>query len=65
MIKLIFRIIGWIISIVCVLITLYFLFVNGGMGIENFKDMFSNGFFEGIKEFFSAIWNGFKAVVGL
>ena len=65
MIKLIFRIIGWIISIACVLITLYFFFGNGGMGIDIFKDMFKNGFLEGIKEFFSSMWSGFKTVIGL
>ena len=65
MIKLIFKIIGILISIVCVIITLYFLFANGGMGIEIFKDIFKGGFLEGIKEFFVSIWQGFKTVVGL
>lgn len=65
MIKLIFKIIGWIISIFCFLIALYFFFGNGGMGIDIFKDMFSHGFLDGVKEFFSSMWSGFKSVVGL
>ena len=65
MIKLIFKIIGIILSIACFLITLYFFFGNGGSGIEIFKDLFSDGFLNGIKEFFISIWNGFKTVVGL
>ena len=65
MIKLIFKILGWIISLTCVLITLYFFFGNSGMGIDIFKDMFANGFFEGLKEFFTSMWSGFKSVVGL
>ena len=65
MIKIIFKVLGALISIVCFLITLYFLFGNSGMGIEIFKELFSNGFGEGIKEFFSSIWQGFKSVVGL
>jgi len=65
MIKLLFRIIGWIISIACVLLTLYFLFANDGNGIELLKSLFSGGFWQGIKDFFVGIWDGFKHVVGL
>ena len=65
MIKLIFKIIGWIIAIACVLLTLYFLFSAGGSGITTLKDLFENGFWDGIKTFFTEIWNGFKTVVGL
>jgi len=65
MIKLIFKIVGWIIAIACVLVSLYFFFGNNGYGITVFKEIFANGFWEGIKEFFVSIWNGFKTVVGL
>ena len=65
MIKLIFKIIGIIFSIFCFLITLYFFFGNGAAGISIFEELFSNGFLEGIKEFFVSIWTGFKSVVGL
>ena len=65
MIKLIFKIIGILLAIACFLITLYFFFGNGAAGIQIFEEIFSNGFLEGIKEFFSSIWNGFKTVVGL
>ena len=65
MIKLIFKIIGWIISVLCVLLTLYFLFANDGNGIELLKSLFSGGFWQGIKDFFVGIWDGFKHVVGL
>lgn len=65
MIKLIFKILGIILSILCFLITLYFFFGNGAAGITIFKEIFANGFLEGIQEFFISIWNGFKAVIGL
>jgi len=65
MIKIIFKIIGFLISIACILVTLYFFFGNGGMGIEIFKELFRDGFGNGLKEFFTSIWEGFKAVVGL
>jgi len=65
MIKLIFKIIGVILSVFCFLITLYFFFGNGASGITIFGELFSNGFVEGIKEFFVSIWNGFKSVVGI
>ena len=63
MVKLIFKILWIIISIVCVLLTLFFLFA--GNGIEILKSIFSDGFLTGIKEFFVGIWEGFKATVGL
>jgi hypothetical protein len=65
MIKLIFKIIGIILIIASFLITLYFFFGNGAAGIQIFKEIFSNGFLEGIKEFFSSIWNGFTTTIGL
>lgn len=65
MVKLIFKIIWYIIAIVALLLTIYFLFANSGSGIEQLKDLFSDGFFNGIKDFFVGIWEGFKHVVGL
>lgn len=65
MIKTIFKIIWTIIAIVAVLLTLYFLFANDGNGIELLKSLFSDGFWEGFKNFFVGIWDGFKHVVGL
>jgi len=63
MIKLIFKILGYIISILCVLLTIYFLFA--AEGIDTLKSVFEGGFFEGIKDFFIGIWEGFKSTVGL
>ena len=65
MVKKIFKFLWILISIITFLFTLYFLFGNGGSGIVILKDLFSNGFWNGIKEFFVSIWNGFKTVVGL
>ena len=65
MIKLIFKIIWYIIAILCVIFTIYFLFANEGYGIELLRSTFSDGFFNGIKEFFVGIWEGFKHVFGL
>lgn len=63
MIKVIFKIIGWIIGILCLLFALYFLFAANG--IEIMKSLFSGGFWQGIKDFFVGMWDGFKALVGL
>lgn len=63
MIKLIFKILAYIISIICVLLTVYFLFAVNGIDI--LKSLFEGGFIEGIKDFFIGIWEGFKSVVGL
>jgi len=63
MVKLIFKIIWIVISILTLLLSLYFLFAQSG--IETIKSIFSAGFLEGIKEFFVSIWDGFKATVGL
>ena len=64
-VKTIFKIIWNIIAILAVLLTLYFLFANDGSGIQLLKSLFSEGFFQGIKDFFVGIWDGFKSVVGL
>lgn len=65
MIKTIFKILWNIIAILAVLLVLYFLFANDGNGIELLKSLFSEGFFNGMKNFFVEIWEGFKHVVGL
>lgn len=65
MIKTIFKILWNIIAILAVLLVLYFLFANDGNGIELLKSLFSEGFFNGMKNFFIEIWEGFKHVVGL
>lgn len=65
MIKTIFKILWNIIAILAVLLVLYFLFANDGNGIELLKSLFSEGFFNGLKNFFVEIWEGFKHVVGL
>ena len=65
MVKTIFKIIWNVIAILAVLLTLYFLFANDGNGIELLKSLFSGGFWQGIKDFFFGIWDGFKHVVGL
>ena len=44
------------------LCTVYFLFANEGYGIDSFSQLFEDGFFAGIKNFFIDIWNGFKFV---
>ena len=51
-----------LIFVLCLLCTIYFLFGNGGYGIETFSDLFEDGFFAGIKNFFIDIWEGFKYV---
>ena len=65
MVKLIFKIIWYIIVVLAFLLLIYLLFANSGNGIELLKDLFSDGFFNGIKNFFVGIWDGFKHVVGL
>ncbi len=65
MFKLIGKILGIIILTLCVLFTLYFFFGNNGYGVEAMKDLFSDGVWNGIKDFFVGIWDGFKHVVGL
>ena len=65
MVKTIFKIIWNVIAILAVLLTLYFLFANDGNGIELLKSLFSGGFWQGNKDFFVGIWDGFKHVVGL
>ena len=44
------------------LLTIYFLFANEGYGIEMFREIFEDGFFAGIRNFFVDIWNGIKFV---
>lgn len=51
-----------IILILAVLFSLYFLFANEGYGIDILTQIFEDGFFGGIKNFFIDIWRGFKYV---
>jgi len=44
------------------LFTIYFLFANEGYGIDMLNQLFEDGFFSGIKNFFIDIWHGFKFV---
>lgn len=60
------KIIGIVLAVILVLLTvlctIYFLFANEGYGIDIFSQLFQDGFFPGIKNFFIDIWNGFKYV---
>ena len=63
MFKTILKIIGIIISVICFILTLYFLFAANG--IEIFESLFSDGIWNGFKDFFVGLWDGFKSTVGL
>ncbi len=65
MIKLLLKIVWYVIVILAFVLVVYFLFENQGSGIENLKNLFSIGFVEGIKQFFVSIWNGIKFVCGI
>lgn len=60
------KIIGIIFLVIFIIMTtllsIYFLFANEGYGIDMFTDLFSDGFFAGIKNFFVDIWNGMRFV---
>lgn len=60
------KIIGIILLVIFIvlttLFTIYFLFANEGYGIDMLTQIFEDGFFAGIKNFFVDIWNGFKFV---
>lgn len=60
------KIIGIVLLVILIvfttLFTIYFLFANEGYGIEMFKEIFEDGFFAGIRNFFVDIWNGIKYV---
>lgn len=51
-----------ILIVLAVFFTIYFLFANEGYGIDMLTQIFEDGFFSGIKNFFIDIWNGFKYV---
>ena len=61
-----FKVIGIILLVIFLVLTtlctVYFLFANEGYGIDTFSQLFADGFFAGIKNFFIDIWNGFKFV---
>ena len=63
MIKLILKIVGILLAIACALLTVYFLFAANG--IEILESLFSDGIWNGFKDFFIGIWEGFKTTVGL
>lgn len=63
MVKTIFKVIGIILAVICFLFTLYFLFAANG--IEILQSLFEDGIWNGIKDFFVGIWEGFKNTVGL
>ena len=65
MIKLILKIIWYIAVVFAFVLAIYFLFANNGSGINELKDLFSQGFWEGLKQFFVNIWNGIKFVCGI
>lgn len=44
------------------LFSIYFLFANEGYGVDMLTEIFEDGFFGGIKNFFVDIWRGFKYV---
>ncbi len=56
------KIIGIILLVIYIifttLFTLYFLFGRLGYGIEALTELFSDGFFTGIKNFFVDMWRG-------
>lgn len=63
--KIVLKVIGYILLVLSLMLLVYFLFQDQGSGIENLKDLFSNGFVDGIRQFFTSIWNGFKFVCGI
>lgn len=65
MIKLLLKIVWIVVVIAALLLAVYFLFANEGAGIGELKDLFSTGIWEGIKQFFINMWNGFKFVCGI
>ena len=44
--------------ITLLLFSLYFLFANEAYGLDMLKELFSEGVFSGIKNFFIDIWKG-------
>ena len=60
------KIIGIVLLVIFIvlttLFTIYFLFANEGYGLDMLTQIFEDGFFAGIKNFFVDIWNGFKFV---
>ena len=60
------KIIGIVLLVIFIvlttLFTIYFLFANEGYGIDMLTQIFEDGFFAGIKNFFVDIWNCFKFV---
>ena len=59
MLKVILKVIWYLIAITCIVLTIYFLF-NGGA--KELADLSKDGFFKGVGQFFVNIWEGIKAV---
>lgn len=60
------KIIGIVLLVIFIIITtlfsIYFLVANEGYGVDILSQIFEDGFFGGIKNFFIDIWRGFKYV---
>lgn len=60
------KIIGIVLLVILIVLTvmfsIYFLFANEGYGIDMLTQIFEDGLFGGIKNFFIDIWRGFKYV---
>lgn len=60
------KIIGIVLLVIFIILTtfftIYFLFANEGYGVDMLSQLFEDGFFAGIKNFFVDIWKGIKYV---
>lgn len=60
------KIIGIVLLVILIILTtfftIYFLFANEGYGIDILSQLFEDGFFAGIKNFFVDIWKGIRYV---
>ena len=57
MVKIIFKVLWYIIVITCIILCFYFLF-NGGF--KELGDLSKDGFFNGVGKFFVNFWEGIK-----
>ena len=63
MVKIIFKIIWYLVAITAIILTLYFL-LNGGAEDLGALSTDNGGFWGGIKQFFINFWEGLKASFG-
>lgn len=56
--KIILKVLFIIYIVFTSLFAFYFIFANSNYGVNSIKQIFENGFFEGIKLFFYDIWKG-------